>query len=148
MNKCSIDGCANAIKYRGLCGKHYKRQWRHGDANFTAIAERGANAKTLCLTAGCEERPIARGLCNGCRIRLKRNGSTDRKRAKNGESDYVNAGGYRVVNGFYAHRIITDAPLGSVVHHINGDRLDNRLENLTILPNQSEHMKLHRRKNE
>jgi predicted transcriptional regulator len=30
-----------------------------------------------------------------------------------------------------------------VVHHINGDRKDNRIENLELLKNQSEHMKLH-----
>jgi hypothetical protein len=30
-----------------------------------------------------------------------------------------------------------------VVHHINGDKLDNRIENLEVLPNQEAHMLLH-----
>lgn len=30
-----------------------------------------------------------------------------------------------------------------VVHHINGNFKDHRIENLIVLPNQSEHMKLH-----
>lgn len=30
-----------------------------------------------------------------------------------------------------------------VVHHINRDKLDNRLENLMLLPNKSAHMRLH-----
>lgn len=32
----------------------------------------------------------------------------------------------------YMHRMITAAPVGSVVHHINNDGLDNRRENLSV----------------
>ncbi len=34
-------------------------------------------------------------------------------------------------------------PEGYVVHHINGDPLDNRIDNLMILPSQAVHKKLH-----
>lgn len=32
----------------------------------------------------------------------------------------------------YLHRLLTNAPVGKVVDHINGDTLDNRLENLRV----------------
>jgi len=34
-------------------------------------------------------------------------------------------------------------PQGAVVHHINGNRIDNRPENLLLCKNQSEHIKIH-----
>jgi hypothetical protein len=47
------------------------------------------------------------------------------------------------------HRLVMEQFLGrylmpdEVIHHKNGNRLDNRLENLELLSSDSEHMKLH-----
>lgn len=60
-------------------------------------------------------------------------------------SQLINRGGKKVL----AHRWIMEQHLGRKlerrehVHHINGDHLDNRLENLTVLPSR-EHMQLHK----
>ncbi len=47
-----------------------------------------------------------------------------------------------------AHRLVAatilerDLEPGEVVHHINGDKTDNRPENLRVLPSQQHHMVL------
>jgi len=58
---------------------------------------------------------------------------------------------YTWIGGRYAHRVIMENHLGrklraeEIVHHINGDPKDNRIENLKLMT-KSEHMKLHETK--
>ena len=59
-----------------------------------------------------------------------------------------NGSGYlrTTINGVrgYVHRFVSNAPKGKVVHHINGIKTDNRLENLEFIT-QSEHCREHQK---
>ena len=64
----------------------------------------------------------------------------------------INNNGYLIqhINGYprLRHRIIMELSLGrklnkdEVIHHINKNKTDNRIENLMLLTNQSEHCKI------
>ena len=72
---------------------------------------------------------------------------------------YVSTVGYvtyrkmtdRVTTTYVAHRRIMEEHLGrnlestELVHHINGDKLDNRLDNL-VITNRADHARLHQTK--
>lgn len=79
---------------------------------------------------------------------------------RNGKKSTVYINGYPVLyipdhpraksNGYVReHIIIAEQTLGrhldteEVVHHINGDKTDNRPENLMVFPNNAEHMRYH-----
>lgn len=93
---CKVDGCSGAVFARGLCGKHYN-QWRRNNAKPCKLAgcerkaeKRGycnvcygkalSERRPVCTFPGCNKPQVARGLCVACYSRLKRNGSSERKK--------------------------------------------------------------------
>ena len=70
------------------------------------------------------------------------------------KGSYIHSCGYKVVdrigsNGVLEHRKIMEEHLGrklsanEVVHHINGNKLDNQIDNLVVLT-RAEHIDIHR----
>ena len=79
---------------------------------------------------------------------LKNNNNSKGKTHKNARGFYIDKGYKRVGNeGIPEHRLVWEKEMGSIpegnqVHHINGNRLDNNINNLVCI-SCSEHTKLH-----
>ncbi len=65
-------------------------------------------------------------------------------RIYNGYKQFNFGNGWVFTHRAVAQKVLgTEIPEGHEVHHVNGDKLDNRPENLVVLPRE-EHQKLHR----
>lgn len=137
MKICSVGGCNRPHRAKGLCMMHYKRLRGYGSLDRT---KKGAHPH--CEV--CGEPTTARGLCHRHYYTWLRHGDprfTDNKRALLSET-YIDDTGYEKTRGGKGvpyHRIVAGAGPNEVVHHINGIKSDNRLENLHVYTNNSDH---------
>lgn len=152
MKTCSVPGCASNAKNVGMCGKHYQRSLKYGDPN---IVKRGGRVAGVCIIEGCGKPREGHGYCNRHYLSWRKYGDplAAKTRRTSGTGSITNQGyiAFGSTNRKLAHVIVAETalghplPEGAQVHHINGDRSDNRNENLVICPDQAYHSLLHRR---
>ena len=141
----------------GMCKLHYGR-WKqgiHGEAMMIPVNEMRNQERVIrqagCDIDGCSDAHYMKGMCklHYHRLRAGRDMTAPRLIQRRGERyspfpGHFNGHGYRVVKDnqtgrqVMVHRLIMERKIGrplksnETVHHINGVRDDNRIENLEL----------------
>jgi len=130
---CTIDDCGLDVLHMGFCSGHYKRYIAHGDPLYSPLKKQKYGLKE-CSVEGCDKPHNAKGFCNTHYIRFSRHGDIN----INNKKDKRTYNGYVIRGSRMEHRVVMEEHIGRKllphenVHHKNGNRADNRIENLEL----------------
>ena len=147
---CAVPGCGRRAVTRGWCHGHYLRWHRTGDVRADVPLRRPE--RDTCAQDGCERGAHSGGHCRSHARRLRLYGDPEGGRPARVRSD-----GGHLSHGYWRvrvppedrhltlgraheleHRYVMAKHLGrplaadEAVHHVDGDRLNNALENLEL----------------
>lgn len=148
---CAVPSCPHPSEARGWCHGHYLRWVRSGDVKPEKPLTRRTQPE-VCTVDACDRRCHSKGLCRAHHKRLMSTGSVQADLPiRTVTGDGCLSHGYRQVSVppderwlmqgrsyVLEHRLVMarelNRPLADdeVVHHVNGDTLDNRIENLEL----------------
>ena len=152
--KCGVQGCDHVYLARSMCRKHYSR-WRGGKSITPGTPHMlDGTAQSVfdsCTVLECERLMDGNSIyCNAHTQRIRLHGSLQEERPIiiKGNGRYVDSDGYIVLTAddhpnasrgsIFEHVKVMSASVGralhkeETVHHRNGIRADNRIENLEL----------------
>ena len=138
--RCEHPGCERAHLAKGYCVMHYHRMGNGRDMDLPVRASPRYGGRT-CRIRDCTRKAVGKGLCKLHYMRKRSGTGEPRKYAEVGDTQVYDHGYIteRTANGWkMQHRLVMERHLGrplnrdEKVHHVNGDRQDNRIENLEI----------------
>lgn len=136
MKTCTVTGCESEVRCKGLCNKHYHVLKQSRKMKPCGCGCGGLTAYTFVW--GHHTRLFSNE--EQARRAQHNDGSTQRGRGE-GKS-------YRKLRQRHEHRVVAEQTLGrplrscEIVHHIDGNKLNNTPTNLQVMP-QADHVRQH-----